>query len=146
MAGDYFETTALVRDGKLRLDDRTGFDDALRRFGDGTIAMRIEPLADKRSNAQNRFWHGTVIPAFMKELNGESPRDKHAFAQMKATLALELIPQTIVDMNGVEHVVPGHTADLSVAEFTDLITRAQQLGAKYGVYIPDSDEAQKGAA
>lgn len=140
MSQDFFETTATVREGKIRLDDRGGFDDALRRFGDITISIRIEPLAQRRSSAQNRFWHGTVIPEFMKQLNGESPRDKKAFAQMKATLALELIPKTVVDMEGHERIVPGQTSELTVPEFKDLIERAQQLGAKYGVYIKDPGE------
>lgn len=135
---DFFETPVTNIDGKIRMDDRAGFDRALQRMGRRLI-LRVETFDEKRSAAQNRYWHGVVIPLFADHC-GER------FADMKDTLALHLIPKTVKALDGSEHKVPGHTSDLTVKEFNELIERAQQLGAEMDIYIPDPGEYLKETA
>lgn len=141
----FYEATAVKRDGKVTVDDPARMMQALKHWPDGTLVVRLEPFKMKRSNQQNRFWHGVVIPAFMEQ-TGEDVHDDEAFQRMKDALALRLIPKQIIDLNGEAQTVPGHTSDLTTAQFKDLIERAQRLGAEYGVYVPDPNEYYQGAA
>lgn len=132
---EFYETSALIVRGKLKLTthERQGMERGLTQFADGYVTVRVEKAQRKRTDQQNRFWHGIVIPLFADHC-GESVVD------MKRTLALELIPVEVKRFDGVVVVVPGHTADLNVAEFNDLIKRAQKLGAEMDIYIPDPNE------
>lgn len=134
MAQEFYETLGVVEKGALKVSGRRLFEEALRRFPDGAVSVRIAKVRPRRSDGQNRFWHGVVIPLFAEKCGYE-------FDDMKDTLALELIPKTIVDIKtGEERVVPGHTSDLNTKEFNDLIERAQRLGASMDLYIPDPNE------
>jgi hypothetical protein len=134
MKQEYYETSGVVEKGKLQLSGRQLFEQAIRRFPDGHVTVRIEVTRRKRSSAQNRFWHGVVIPLFAEHCG-------YDIADMKDVLALKLIPREVPDMStGEIHVVPGHTSELNVKEFNDLIERAQRLGAEMDIYIPDPGE------
>jgi hypothetical protein len=141
----FYEVTGTITNGKVVVDDPHGMVRALKNWADGDVVVKVERLKHQRSGAQNRFWHGIVIPAFM-DATGEFKQDRNAFARMKDALALALIPKTIKDLDGTERVIPGHTSDLSVAEFNQLIERAQELGSRYGVYVPDPGEYLQGKA
>lgn len=130
-----FAALCTVREGKLKLYDRQGFDRALAQFGDGEdLELSISVPERKRTGPQNRFWHGVVIPAFADHCG-------YRVEEMKEVLSLQLIPVTVRGFDGHETVIPGHTADLTVEQFNDLIERAQQLGAEMDIYIPDPESA-----
>lgn len=134
MRQEFYETLAEVKGGQLKMRDRSHFEQAMKRFPDGLIGVRFEVLREKRSSAQNRYWHGVVVPLFAEHCG-------YDFDDMKAALALKLIPREVVDMDtGEVRIVPGHTSDLNTKEFKDLIERAQRLGAEMGIYIPDPGE------
>lgn len=140
MSLEFYETAAIVVRGKLKFDGRSrqALDQALGQFAEGAVTVRVERHHAKRTDAQNRFWHGVVIPLFA-EHTGES------FEEAKRTLALELIPEETRKLDGTIVTTAGHTSDLNVAQFNDLIKRAQELGARYDIYIPDPGEmAQTG--
>jgi hypothetical protein len=129
-----FETGGVINGGKLQLSGRHIFEDAMRRFPDGHVLVTVKVSRPTRSSAQNRFWHGVVIPLFAEHCG-------YDFDDMKDVLALDLIPKTIVDMTtGEERIVPGHTSELTTREFNDLIERAQRRGAEMGIDIPNPGE------
>lgn len=135
MKQEFYETLGEIKGGKfVGLKGKAHFDAAMRRFPDGVVGVRFEVLREKRSNAQNRYWHGIVIPLFAEHCGYE-------FDEMKDQLALKLIPKEITNMEtGEVYRVPGHTSDLNTKQFNDLIERAQRLGAEMGIYIPDPNE------
>lgn len=125
----------ITRQRGLEMFSREAMLQAIRRMQEGTYVVSIKKLREKRSDRQNRFWHGVVIPAFAEHCGYE-------FEDMKDALALELIPKEVVDVKTGEYkTVPGHTSELDVKEFNDLIERAQRLGASMNLYIPDPNEA-----
>lgn len=129
-----YEALGDIKSGVLTMFARDHMLDALRRFPDGTVVVRVEQARDKRSSRVNRYWHGVVVPLFAEHCGYE-------FDEAKDALALHLIPKTVVDIaTGEERQVPGHTSQLTVGEFNELIRRAQQLGAEMGIYIPDPNE------
>jgi len=129
-----FETGGVIADGKLTVSGRRIFEEAMRRFPDGHVVVSVKVSRPSRSSAQNRFWHGVVIPAFAEHCG-------YDFDDMKDTLALELLPREVIDVKTREvRIVPGHTSKLNTKEFNELIERAQRLGAEMGIYIPDPGE------
>ncbi len=134
MRQDEYTTLGTITDGTLALLDTVSFVRTMRRFADGPVVVEVKTIRPQRSSAQNRYWHGVVIPLFADHCGYE-------FDEMKDALALRLIPKDLVDMStGEVHTVPGHTSDLNVKEFNDLIERAQRLGAEMDIYIPDPNE------
>lgn len=134
MKQEEYSTLGVIKDGQLKMTGRALFEQAMRRFADGAVIVEVKTIKPQRSSAQNRYWHGVVIPLFAEHCGYE-------LTEMKDALALKLIPKEVVDMDtGEVHVVPGHTSDLNVKEFNDLIERAQRLGAEMDIYIPDPGE------
>ena len=58
-------------------------------------------------------------------------------------LCLLFIPREVHQLDGRLVIVPGHTADLKVEEFNDLIDSCIQLAAEHDLYIEDSAEWRK---
>jgi hypothetical protein len=134
MTQEMFEIGGEIIKGKLRLEGRVVFEQALARFPDGPVTLKISVGKRQRSLSQNRYWWKVVVPLFMEHCG----YDKQP---MHDALALHLIPHEVIDIKtGELHIVPGHTSQLNVAEFNDLIERAQRLGAEMGIYIPDPNE------
>jgi hypothetical protein len=135
MKQESYETGGVVSDGKLKVSGQALFTEAMRRFPNGFVRLRVDTARPSRSSQQNRFWHGVVIPAFAEHLGYE-------FEEMKDALALKLIPLEVTDIEtGEVKIVPGHTSALNTKAFNDLIERAQRFGAGLGVYVPDPNEA-----
>lgn len=134
MRQDFFETGGVITDGKLKLQGRRVWEQALRRFPEGPVVVRVEAQKRRRTLRQNAFWHAVVIPLFAEHCG-------YDFEDMKDALALELLPVEVTNMKtGKVTVVPGHTSTLTTARFNDLIERAQRLGAEMNLYIPDPGE------
>jgi len=133
---EQFEALGFINErGGLEMNDRDGMLRALRGFKRGAnVLVTVKVHRETRSSAQNRFYHGVVIPAFVDHCG-------YTAAEAKDALALELLPREVVDVKtGEVKTVPGHTSQLNAKEFNDLIERAQQLGAEMGIYIPDPGE------
>lgn len=141
MSQESYEADAVIVKGELKPVSLAAFRQAMKRFPDGArVAIRVKVERPKRSNQQNRFWHGVVVPLFAEHCGYE-------FDDMKDELALKLLPKELPDMQtGEVRVVPGHTSDLTTKEFNDLIERAQRLGASLDLYIPDPNEAEARAS
>jgi hypothetical protein len=131
---DEYETLGVIEAGVFRLQERDLFNRAMKRFADGPVVVSVKTTKPQRSGAQNRYWHGVVIPLFADHCGYE-------FDEMKDALALKLLPKEIADMNGEIRIVPGHTSHLNVQQFNELIERAQRLGAEMEIYVPDPGEA-----
>jgi hypothetical protein len=137
---EFFETEVVVTHGKLKLGarERQELDRAVSQFADGKISLKLEKEKQRRSNAQNRFWWGTVVKLFADHC-GHYPDEMHEI------LKVELLPKEVEMVNPETGetktmTIGRSTASLPKAEFKDLIHRAQELGASMGIYIPDPGE------
>ena len=116
---EFAEFAGQVTGGKVQLYSLDMWKSAFTMWTDGEVIIRVERPNAKRTNSQNKFWHAVVVPAFAEHC-GYRPDE------MKEALSLKLIPREIVDLDtGEVRTVPGHTSDLSVKEFNELIERAQ---------------------
>jgi hypothetical protein len=119
--------------GRLKIFDRDGFDALIADYGDGEdLQLHVEDVGRKRTQAQNRFFHGPILKAFM---------DTGLYQQeAKDMLCLMFIPRECRLLDGSVVRVPGHTSELKVGEFNDLIEQCIQLAAEHDLYIEDADE------
>jgi hypothetical protein len=126
--------TLCVRKGdRLKIHDRSGFDAALLRFGEGEeFELELRTLERKRTRAQEKFFHGPVLKAF--EPLG------YRKAEAKEMLCLRFIPQEIHLLDGTVVVVPGRTSTLNVRDYNDLIEQSIQLAAENGQVVLDGAE------
>ena len=128
------EVLGEVTDKGFSFVDRESVRGLMRGFKRGMVLCKFKAHRETRSSAQNRYYHGVVIPIFAEHCGLSA-------AETKDVLALELLPKEVTDMRtGEVRVVPGHTSELNTKEFNELIERAQRLGAELGLYIPDPGE------
>lgn len=134
MTQEVYECGGQIVAGELKPIALIAFRQAMKRFPDCKVSIKVEIERPKRSSSQNRYWHGVVVPLFAEHCGYE-------FDEMKDALALKLLPKEVVDMDSGEvRIVPGHTSDLNTKEFKELVERAQRLAAEMDIYIPDPNE------
>lgn len=119
--------------GKLKIFDLEGFNAVLSEYGDGEdLQLHVEEVGRKRTQAQNRFFHGPILKGFVTLGYGHQ--------EAKEMLCLRFIPKEVRQMDGSVVLVPGHTSELTVEPFNNLIDECIQLAAENDIYIMDADE------
>lgn len=122
-----------VKDGKLKLFDLASFTRGLSAFGDGEeLDLVIKPIGRKRTEKQNRFFHGPILKAF-ESLGWRKE-------EAKDMLCLRYLPHECRMPDNSIVMVPGHTSDLKVEEFNDFIEACIQLAAENDIVIQDAGE------
>lgn len=119
--------------GKIHFFDQAGFNAVVSEYGDGEdFVIHVEEAGRKRTRAQEKFFHGPVLKAFMREGRGKQ--------ESKDMLCLMFIPREIHLMDGSIVRVPGSTSALNVEDYNDLIEQSIQLAAENGVVVMDGGE------
>ena len=138
MSFEFLQAGGTVKGGKLEVDDQASFRRAMSRFGDGPVTVRIERARERRSAAQNRYWHGVVVDAFAEHC-GNDHDDMHEILKME--INSKVVEFTDPATGEVKEMRVGmSTANLTTKAFAELIERAQRLGATMGIYIPNPGE------
>lgn len=124
-----------VLDGKLILQDPNWFREQLKSLEGKEVDVIVKRRKKTRSNPQNDYYFGVVVPAFMKIFEGagiDYDKDKsHSILATKYLLIHE--PYSRVRS----------TTELSTVEFNDYLLELQQWAAEMGYYIPDPNEVVK---
>ena len=121
--------------GKLELDSRNGFTGYVRTLAGKEIDLVITKRKYTRTNNQNRFWWGVVVPMFA-EACGYAVREHEAVHDELVRVLVGLKP----DSNPALQIRQS-TTDLTTEQFNELIEQAQIFGAeKLGIVIPDPDK------
>jgi septal ring factor EnvC (AmiA/AmiB activator) len=104
------------------------------------FTFTLEKKRSKRSNEQNRYYWGVVVPLVKQGLtelgyivNIESTHD---------FIKSEFNYKEIVNQNtGEIKKLPNSTTQLTKTEFSDMIERVKQWASEWcGIYIPDAGE------
>lgn len=109
----------------------------LEGLKDGKHLVEISG-ADKRSNQQNRYYFGLVIPLFQKGLQAKgidvTKEETHEFLKARFNYS-ELVNES----TGEFLQVPMSTTRLNKGGFSDYIGKIQQLAAEFlEIVIPDA--------
>lgn len=111
---------------------------ALRIHAGKRIVLTIERKYNKRSNSQNRFLHGVVIPIIQEGLIEAGWNEAKSFEWTKDFIKSQcLVREFVNEKTGEVKSAIGKTSELTTSEFAELIDAIAQWGAEYlGVFVP----------
>lgn len=135
---------ATVVNGVVKISNRAGFDEDMKQFEGKRIQFTVKGYKAQRSNKQNAYYWGCIIPyvqdgllelGFEKRiLDQETVHEMLKGKFLKEDLATD-------QWNGefITHV--GSTTDLNKLEFSDYIENIRTWAAEYlSINIPDPEE------
>lgn len=127
--------------GKLKIHNNTGFLNDLHDLAGKKIRLTIERAA-KRSNPQNNYFHGVVIPIVKAHLLDLGWREAKSNEWVKNYIKFNCLIKEIHNEESGEVIKSlGETAGLSKSEFCDFIADVQLWSAEtLGLIIPDPGE------
>jgi len=132
-----------IVDGKLKMLDhvKQAISRWCRTFRTGThIDIIIRKHRDKRTNEQNRYYFGVVVPILADHFGHDNPEDMHEDLKLKFNpIESKITPGKIIG---------GTTTTLSTVEFMSAedsyVERICRWAAsEHGVYIPPPEKAEK---
>ena len=132
-----------IVDGKLKMLDHVKQAIArwCRTFKTGShIEIIIRKHRDKRTNEQNRYYFGVVVPILADHFGHDNPEDMHEDLKLKFNpIESKITPGKIIG---------GTTTTLSTVEFMSAedsyVERICRWAAsEHGVYIPPPEKAEK---
>lgn len=139
-------TGTVQPDGRIEIPKRARKEIAAT-FAGKTAEVRIRQARRKRSDQQNRYYWGTVIPLIVQalyDLGNEDVRPNHKDSTdlVHAFLKSKFLPPIVVaDARGEALELPSSTSKQTTSEMMDYITQIQQWAAEcLSLNIPDPGE------
>jgi NinB protein len=138
-----YEIYSTVNNGNIK-QNRNLFIDAIKSFEGKGIVITIEKRKNKRSNPQNAFFHGIVLPLVyngLKELGHTMP-----LADVKDLLKLKFLKVPIFANEETGEITEKikNTSELTTTEFMEFVSEIQRWSIEnLGVNIPDPNENLK---
>lgn len=116
--------------------------EAFRGFEGKDVIVTIEKRKSKRSDAQNRFFHGVVIPIIQQGYLDAGWIEGKSFEWTKNEIKKACLIKEAVNQNtGEVKQYVGETSGLTKLEFMDFIAEVQQWAMEsLNVYVPDPNE------
>jgi hypothetical protein len=124
--------------GILKITNRNAFNADLRDLSGKEIRLTIERKA-KRSDPQNRYLHGVIIPIVKAHLLDLGWKDAKSNDWVKNYIKYNcLIVECVNEENGEVIKSLGETSGLTTSEFMDFVADIQQWAAtELGLIVPD---------
>jgi hypothetical protein len=128
-------------DGGILKRNRNLIIDAINSFEGKDVLITLEKPKKKRSNPQNAFYYGVVIPIVQNAL-----RDAGYVMTNEAThdlIKLKFLKEVILTNEETGEVVERvkSTTELSTSQFMDFVAEIRQFTNEYfGVDIPEPNE------
>jgi len=138
-----FEIYTKVENANIK-QNRNLVIDALKSFEGKGIVITIEKRKNKRSNPQNAYFHGVVLPLVyngLKELGHTMP-----LADVKDLLKLKFlkVPIFVNEETGEITEKIKNTSELTTTEFMEFVSEIQRWSIdNLGFNIPDPNENLK---
>lgn len=129
----------ITEDGKLQVYNQQAFLQWKRLNTSKRITLTIKVHYKRRSNPQNAYYWGVIIPLVTEGINhfgnAFTPEETHEFLKAKFnSRQVEVIDGHYLDM-------PQSTSKMDTREFMDFIERIQQFASMMlNIYIPSPNE------
>ncbi len=117
-------------EGKLKFENIGAFARKLAEFKGERVQVCIERRQKRRSNAENNYYWGVVVP-ILCEWSGYTEYEMHDAIKQKFLFEFDNV-----------HALPRirSTADLTTTEFEMLMTNIREWASFQGVFIPLPNE------
>jgi len=123
-----------VRDGALKLKDRSAFDDAVGKLPDGAYVLSLEDEKEHRSNSANRMYFGAVVTA-ISEHTGYTKDEIHDILKYKFARRSLVDPKT----GEILEVTKG-TSEMKKEDFAEYVDNCIRWAAELGIYINTQED------
>jgi hypothetical protein len=128
-----FYTT--VTNGRLT----STWQNAVNSFEGQRVAVTIQKAKKKRSNPQNAYFHGCVVPIVTNAMLDAGIRTSNT--ETKEMLKRKFLSEDLPFADGQYLERTKNTSELSTSEFNDFIAQVQQFAAEWlSVEVPDPNE------
>jgi hypothetical protein len=116
--------------------------EAFKSFEGKDVVVTVEKKKSKRSDAQNRYFHGVIIPVIQHGLIEAGWNEARSSEWTKDFIKLNcLIKQYTNEKTGEVKDCIGKTSGLTKSEFMDFVADVQQWAAEsLGIYVPEPNE------
>lgn len=133
----------VTEQGSLTNSKQSELNRFVESFAGKRIKISVERKYNQRSNNQNRFFHGVVIPIIQQGLIEAGWNEAKSFEWTKDFIKMNCLVKEYVNENtGEVKKSIGKTSELSTSEFMNLISEIQQWASEYlNVYIPEPGES-----
>lgn len=127
---------AKVADGKLAFQNPTAMFAHIWKFRpEDELVVTIEKRKQQRSNQQNRYYWGVVLPVISHE-TGHSVEELHEIYKRM------FLPRKLIKYKEREFPVPSSTTDCDISDFTSYIERVRAEAANLGINVPGPNEIE----
>ena len=124
--------TTTIRKGRLPKD----FQEAVQANTDQRVELSIKKVKAKRSNPQNSYFHGVVLPMVTNALKDLGHQETQA--STKEMLKRKFLTFYVNIEDGIFLEKTLKTSELSKAQFMDFVTEIQQFAVEFlNLQIPD---------
>lgn len=126
-----------IEDGILKIANRRFFDADLKTMTNGSVTVTIEKKSRKRSNQQNAYYWGVIIPLCKRGFNDLghdlNDEDTHTFLKSKFN-ALDIV----FEDTGEVFPLGRSTTEMDTIDFMMYVEKIQQFAAEIlNTIIPD---------
>ena len=138
------QTYGRIEGGRLSISYRQRFLQSLSGWADCRVVVIVKKIYKKRSNEQNAYLHGVVIPEVRNGLiyAGWNSAEIGTDTDVKNFLKSRFARKQVVNPDTgevLEFIQP--TSEMSTAEMTEFIEQVRQFASEYlGVDIPSPNE------
>lgn len=130
-----------VENGNLKIKGRKQFDFELQQFEGKEVEIIVKRKKKSRSNPQNAYLHGCLIPSFRQALNEVGYNEIKTNEQCKDLLkALFLQYDLINESTGEVIKTFKNTSELSTIEFMEFVDKAidyAKQNLNYTIFPPN---------
>jgi len=135
-----FEIPCHVKDNKP--NNAKKLNEAFRALNGKDVIVTIQKRRSKRSDPQNRYFHGVCIPIIQQGLLDAGWNEARSAEWTKDFIKMNCLVKSYTnELTGEVKDSIGKTSGLTKSEFMDLIADVQQWAAEnLGIYVPDPNE------
>jgi len=123
----------IAREGKISLQDKSGFQRLLEKYEGREIVLTLKPASTIRTNAENRYYRGVIVRMVAEEMK-ILPDEAHDYLK-------GLFLKVGVEVRGKRYEIIRSTTALSIPEFEDYCEDCRMWAAsELNVVIPLPNE------
>ena len=134
------EFVSKVSDGKIPLHVSKGVGDILRKMTGKTVRITLQENRKQRSNPQNAFYYGVVIPCVQQMFSNAGTEADMQTTHEYLKRYVGNLTKLINTPDGKQQVVTRSSTELNTIDWEVFVEQIRAWAATFGVEIPFPNE------